>query len=73
MMTINATSIQRGTRVSTPRPCAGYAAPVASVLTSAPSVVTPFGAQLDTTGVWGDVRVDGHIAATGQPAWSPPI
>jgi hypothetical protein len=33
----------------------------------------PFGAQLDTTGVWGDVRVDGHIAATGQPAWSPPI
>jgi hypothetical protein len=73
MMTLTATNATGGTRVSTPRPRAGYA-----VVALAPSAVLtsgfmPSGAQLDTTGVWGDVRVDGHIAASGQPAWSPPI
>jgi hypothetical protein len=71
MMTINTISASRGTRVSTPRPRAGYCA--AAVIVPASSAVTPFGIQLDTTGVWGDVRVDGHTAAMGQTAWSPPI
>ena len=73
MMTINTTIATRGTRVSTPRPRAGYCAAAATVLTSARSFVMPFGVQLDTTGVWADVRVDGHSAARGQSAWSPPI
>ena len=66
MITINTMSALRGTTVSTPRP---HAFPSAATSVA----VMPFGVQLDTTGVWGDVRVDGRIASQGQPAWSPPI
>ena len=68
MMTINLISAQRGTRVSTPRPRAGYCAIVPSVVTtSVTSAVAPFGDQK-----WAGVRLDGHTAM-GPSAWSPPI
>jgi hypothetical protein len=35
---------------------------------SATSVVAPFGDQK-----WAGVRLDGHVDAMGQTAWSPPI